>query len=76
MKGGAPYEGKLSRTVQGRGKSGDNIKGLPIAIHCNRQSRRTGRTECPAGPLCQHYTGYRRGYTQTPGYRHRGHHEQ
>ena len=32
----------------------------------NSQSRRTGRAECPAGPLCQHYAGYRRGYTQTP----------
>ena len=24
---------KVSRTVWSRGKSGDNIKGLPIAIH-------------------------------------------
>ena len=27
-----PYEGKLSRTVWSRGKSGDYIKRLPIAI--------------------------------------------
>ena len=29
---GAPGDGKLSRPVWGRGKSYDNIKGLPIAI--------------------------------------------
>lgn len=29
---GAPYEGKLSRTVWSGGKPGDNIKWLPIAI--------------------------------------------
>lgn len=27
---------KVSRTVWSRGKSGDNIKGLPIAIHCSK----------------------------------------
>lgn len=27
---GTPYEGKLSRTVWGGGKLGDNIKELPI----------------------------------------------
>ena len=29
---GTLYEGKLSRTVWGGGKLGDNIKGLPITI--------------------------------------------
>ena len=29
---GTPYDGKLSRTVWSGGKSGDNIKGLPITI--------------------------------------------
>lgn len=65
MKGGAPYEGKLSRTVQGRGKSGDNIKGLPIAIDRHRKPGRTGRVKLPAGPLCKHYPS-NRGNRQTP----------
>lgn len=29
---GTPYAGKLARTVWSGGKSGDNIKGLPITI--------------------------------------------
>ncbi|MDQ0257715.1 hypothetical protein J2S74_005177, partial [Evansella vedderi] len=28
---GAPYAGKLARTVWSRGKAGDGFKGLPIA---------------------------------------------
>ena len=34
----APGDGKLSRPVWGRGKSCDNIKGLPIAIDSARPS--------------------------------------
>lgn len=30
---GKPYAGKLARTVWAGGKSGDNIKGLPISIY-------------------------------------------
>lgn len=33
MYDGTPYEAKVSRTVQSRGKGGDNIKSLPIAIN-------------------------------------------
>ena len=39
---GAPCEGKLSCTVLSGGKSGDGIKGLPIAINTA-----TNSTPCP-----------------------------
>ncbi len=43
---GVPYEAKVSRTVRSGGKSGDNIKGLPIAtkyIHNKSAIQRTKR---------------------------------
>lgn len=39
MSDGAPCEVKVSRTVQSGGKTRDNIKGLPIAIHRSNTSQ-------------------------------------
>lgn len=39
MYDGTPYEAKVSRTVWSRGKGGDNIKSLPIAINIKKHGR-------------------------------------
>ncbi len=53
---GAPCAVKAACTVLGGGKSGDRIKGLPIAIRCQEPGHETvdgGRGRCPD----RHHTG-------------------